>query len=55
MLQLQRPDTLVERVVNAIRKEIDAGRLTAESRLPTEQQLTEQLNVGFGEQRNSAT
>lgn len=45
MLQLQRPDTLVERVVNAIRKEIDAGRLTAESRLPTEQQLTEQLNV----------
>ena len=45
MLQLQRPDTLVERVVNAIREEIESGRLTAESRLPTEQQLTEQLNV----------
>jgi GntR family transcriptional repressor for pyruvate dehydrogenase complex len=45
MLQLQRPDSLVERVVNAIREEIESGRLTAESRLPTEQQLTEQLNV----------
>ncbi|CAK14583.1 FadR/GntR family transcriptional regulator [Pseudomonas entomophila] len=45
MLELQRPDTLVERVVSAIRGEIDAGRLAAESRLPTEQQLAEQLNV----------
>lgn len=45
MLELQRPDTLVERVVSAIRAEIDAGRLAAESRLPTEQQLAEQLNV----------
>ncbi|WP_449434064.1 FadR/GntR family transcriptional regulator [Pseudomonas putida] len=45
MLQLQRPDTLVDRVVSAIRAEIDAGRLAAESRLPTEQQLAEQLNV----------
>ncbi|WP_422416595.1 FadR/GntR family transcriptional regulator [Pseudomonas sp. GZD-222] len=45
MLELQRPDTLVERVVGAIRAEIDSGRLAAESRLPTEQQLAEQLNV----------
>ncbi|KIH80641.1 FadR/GntR family transcriptional regulator [Pseudomonas batumici] len=45
MLELQRPDSLVERVVSAIRAEIDAGRLAAESRLPTEQQLAEQLNV----------
>ncbi|PYC15946.1 FadR/GntR family transcriptional regulator [Pseudomonas mosselii] len=45
MLELQRPDTLVDRVVSAIRAEIDSGRLAAESRLPTEQQLAEQLNV----------
>ncbi|UTL89643.1 FadR/GntR family transcriptional regulator [Pseudomonas fluorescens] len=45
MLELQRPDTLVDRVVSAIRTEIDSGRLAAESRLPTEQQLAEQLNV----------
>ncbi|MCS5516048.1 winged helix-turn-helix domain-containing protein [Pseudomonas qingdaonensis] len=45
MLELQRPDTLVERVVSAIRNEIDSGRLAAEARLPTEQQLAEQLNV----------
>ena len=45
MLELQRPDTLVERVVSAIRAEIDSGRLAAEARLPTEQQLAEQLNV----------
>ncbi|MDF2489605.1 MAG: GntR domain protein [Pseudomonas sp.] len=45
MLELQRPDTLVERVVSAIRAEIDSGRLGAESRLPTEQQLAEQLHV----------
>ncbi|WP_025131346.1 FadR/GntR family transcriptional regulator [Pseudomonas sp. PH1b] len=45
MLELQRPDSLVVRVVNAIRTEIDSGRLAPESRLPTEQQLAEQLNV----------
>lgn len=45
MLELERPDTLVQRVVNAIRAEIDAGRFPAESRLPTEQQLAERLNV----------
>ncbi|KPA93896.1 FadR/GntR family transcriptional regulator [Pseudomonas asplenii] len=45
MFELQRPDSLVERVVAAIRNEIDTGRLAAEARLPTEQQLAEQLNV----------
>ncbi|MFO2464406.1 FadR family transcriptional regulator [Pseudomonas sp. 15FMM2] len=45
MLELQRPDSLVMRVVNAIRAEIDNGQLAPESRLPTEQQLAEQLNV----------
>ncbi|NWA03461.1 FadR/GntR family transcriptional regulator [Pseudomonas gingeri] len=45
MLELQRPDSLVERVVSALRTEIESGRLAAESRLPTEQQLAEQLNV----------
>lgn len=45
MLQLERPDSLVQRVVGAIRAEIDAGHLPAESRLPTEQQLSERLNV----------
>lgn len=45
MLELQRPDTLVDRVVSAIRAEIDSGRLAAEARMPTEQQLAEQLNV----------
>ena len=45
MLELQRPDSLVVRVVSAIRAEIDSGQLPPESRLPTEQQLAEQLNV----------
>ena len=45
MLELQRPDSLVVRVVSAIRAEIDSGQLAPESRLPTEQQLAEQLNV----------
>ncbi|ACO78861.1 GntR family regulatory protein [Azotobacter vinelandii CA] len=45
MLELERPDTLVQRVVNSIREEIASGRLLAESRLPTEHQLAEQLNV----------
>ena len=31
MLELQRPDSLVVRVVNAIRTEIDSGRLAPES------------------------
>jgi len=33
------------RVVSAIRAEIDSGQLAPEARLPTEQQLAEQLNV----------
>ena len=45
MLELQRPDSLVMRVVSAIRAEIDSGQLAPEARLPTEQQLAEQLNV----------
>lgn len=45
MLQLARPDSLVDRVVAAIRAEISSGRLSADSRLPTEHQLSEQLNV----------
>lgn len=45
MLQLERPDTLVDRVVSSIRSEIRAGRLAASSRLPTEHQLAEQLSV----------
>lgn len=45
MLELQRPDSLVMRVVSAIRAEIDSGQLGPESRLPTEQQLSEQLHV----------
>ncbi|WP_347905327.1 FadR/GntR family transcriptional regulator [Pseudomonas purpurea] len=45
MFELQRPDSLVVRVVSAIRAEIDSGQLAPESRLPTEQQLAEQLNV----------
>lgn len=45
MLELTRPDSLVERVVLSIRREIEAGRLPAESRLPTEHPLAEQLNV----------
>jgi DNA-binding FadR family transcriptional regulator len=45
MLELERPDSLVQRVVGALRAEIDAGHFPAESRLPTEQQLSERLNV----------
>jgi GntR family transcriptional regulator, transcriptional repressor for pyruvate dehydrogenase complex len=45
MLELERPDSLVKRVVDAIRAEIDSGRLAAEARLPTEHQLAERLNV----------
>ena len=45
MLQLERPDSLVARVVNSIRQEIDSGRLAPQSRLPTEFELAETLNV----------
>ncbi|EPL14438.1 FadR family transcriptional regulator [Pseudomonas sp. TH05] len=45
MLELQRPDSLVMRVVSVIRAEIESGNLAPESRLPTEQQLAEQLSV----------
>lgn len=45
MIELERPDSLVERVVASLRREIEAGRLPAGSRLPTEFQLSEQLNV----------
>src|SRR4051812_45157656 len=45
MLQLDRPDSLVARVVNSIRQEIDSGRLAPQSRLPTEFELAETLNV----------
>lgn len=45
MLELESPDSLVKRVVDAIRAEIDSGRLAAEARLPTEHQLAERLNV----------
>lgn len=45
MLELQRPDSLVMRVVSVIREEIDSGQLAPGSRLPTEQQFAEQLNV----------
>ncbi|MHB9800709.1 FadR/GntR family transcriptional regulator [Pseudomonas sp. MT3] len=45
MIELERPDSLVERVVASLRREIDSGRLPAGSRLPTEFQLSEQLNV----------
>lgn len=44
MLELERPDSLVQRVVSALRAEIDAGHFPAESRLPTEPQLSERLN-----------
>jgi DNA-binding FadR family transcriptional regulator len=44
-VELQRPDSLVVRVVSAIRAEIDSGELVPGSRLPTEQQLAEQMNV----------
>lgn len=45
MLQLDRPDSLVARVVDSIRQEIDSGRLPSQSRLPTEFELAETLNV----------
>ncbi len=45
MLQLDRPDSLVARVVHSIREEIDAGRLAPQSRLPTEFELAETLQV----------
>lgn len=45
MLELERPDSLVRRVVSALRTEIETGRLQPETRLPTEHQLAERLNV----------
>lgn len=45
MINLTRPQSLVESVVSAIRREIEAGRLPAESKMPTEHQLAEQLHV----------
>ena len=45
MLQFDRPDSLVTRVVNSIRQEIDSGRLAPQSRLPTELELADTLNV----------
>lgn len=47
MLELQRPDCLVERVVSAIRAEIDAGRLAAQSRLPTDFDAAAGADVAF--------
>lgn len=44
-MKLTRPQSLVESVVSAIRREIEAGRLPAESKMPTEHQLAEQLHV----------
>lgn len=45
MLQLERPASLVDRVVRVICDEIEAGHFPPESRLPTEHQLAEQLSV----------
>ncbi|MCC4104741.1 FadR/GntR family transcriptional regulator [Serratia ureilytica] len=45
MLELERPETLVSRVVDAIRQEIDSGRFAPQSRLPSELELAQQLNV----------
>ncbi len=45
MFELERPDSLVARVVGSIRQEIDAGRFPPQSRLPTELELSQQLNV----------
>ena len=45
MINLTRPQSLVDTVVSAIRREIIDGRLPAESKIPTEHQLAEQLNV----------
>lgn len=45
MRTFKRPDTLVTRVANTIRHEISSGRLQPQSRLPTEFELAEHLNV----------
>lgn len=43
--QLDRADSLVERVVQALVREIEAGRFAPNTRLPAEQELAQQLNV----------
>ncbi|WP_025809886.1 FadR/GntR family transcriptional regulator [Pseudomonas chlororaphis] len=45
MRTIKRPDSLVTRVANTIRHEIDSGRQPPQSRLPTEFELAERLNV----------
>ncbi|AMB86955.1 GntR family transcriptional regulator [Pseudomonas agarici] len=45
MLVLQRSESLVQRTVSAIRAEIDSGRFAASTRMPTEHELAEQLQV----------
>jgi GntR family transcriptional regulator, transcriptional repressor for pyruvate dehydrogenase complex len=45
MLVLPRSESLVQRTVSAIRAEIDSGRFAASTRMPTEHELAEQLQV----------
>jgi len=45
MFVLQRSESLVQRTVSAIRAEIDSGRFAASTRMPTEHELAEQLQV----------
>jgi GntR family transcriptional repressor for pyruvate dehydrogenase complex len=45
MLELERPGSLVQRAVEAIKAEIEAGHLMAEARLPTELHLAERFHV----------
>lgn len=42
---IERPDSLVQQVLSALRKEIDEGRFAASSRLPAENVLAGQLGV----------
>jgi DNA-binding FadR family transcriptional regulator len=43
--QLDRADSLVERVVHALRQQIEEGKFPPNTRLPAEQLLAQQLNV----------
>lgn len=45
MFSFPRPQSLVEGVVSAIRREILSGRLPADSKMPTEHELADQLSV----------
>ncbi|KKY51610.1 FadR/GntR family transcriptional regulator [Pseudomonas ficuserectae] len=45
MLSFSRPQSLVEGVVSTIRKEIASGGLPADSKMPTEHELADQLGV----------